>query len=337
MFAGLIMLASQTGERKLVKEWAKRSAGTVTVKPDIFLDGKGKNIDAPELWWDAAARQVTLFVTGKKNDLVERWELAEFSWQQHASLKRETRPNGLAIDEDKRWLLIGDSEEKLVAVFSLPELKLIKDIGKNVLGSGETNLDILTRSDGQKIVVVSEEERVVGFDLETGVHVWSIDPAVESVEEVLADSYHKVVYVAEENGGESKRYSGGAVLAFREDGTPFLRNGSHVFGQGRFSGDEEGMALYRCVADNQDTGRGFIIVANQADGRENRFEFFDRVNWQHLASVRLEGVTGTDGIDVVDQPVPGYPEGIFSAINDDTDVALVSMEKIFNATGLACS
>ena len=94
--------------------------------------------------------------------------------------------------------------------------------------------------------------------------------------------------------------------------------------------------LYTCLSGNGgDTGRGLLIVADQRDDQTD-FELFDRQTWQHLGSLRIEGVSNTDGIASTQQVLPGYPLGIFAAINDDDTIVGVGWDKILTATGLKC-
>lgn len=45
----------------------------------------------------------------------------------------------------------------------------------------------------------------------------------------------------------------------------------------------------------------------------------------------------TDGIASTQQPLPGFPLGLFAAVHDDRSVQLVGWDVILEATGLACS
>lgn len=310
--------------------------GTVTVSPDFFLDGAGTNIDSPEFFEAAQPTDTLLFVSGKGNDTVEAWQFP-FVGRELPAIKRSSLPNGIAIDQERRLLYIGDSERRFVEVRSLPSLAVVSTFGKDTLKSGETNLDILALPNGDRRAFVSESHSVTAFDPTTGRRLASFSPDVESIEEVLADSYHQIIYVPEENGVESKKHPGGAITAYHPDGRPYAKSGSNVFGKGVFAGDGEGITLYACHdALDQDTGRGFIIAADQAPAGKNGFEFFDRETWRHLGTLILTGVSNTDGIDATNRPLPDFPHGLFSAANNDTNTAVVSWAKIEEAAGLRC-
>lgn len=310
--------------------------GTVVIQPDFFLDGAGTNIDSPEFFEADQPENTLLFVSGKGNDTVEVWQLP-FVGRELPAIKRSSLPNGIAIDQERRLLYIGDSERRFVEVRSLPSLAVVGTFGNDILKSGETNLDILALPNGDRRAFVSESHSVTVFDPTTGKRLASFSPDVESIEEVLADSYHQIIYVPEENGVESKKHPGGAITVYHPDGRPYARSGSNVFGKGVFAGDGEGITLYAChdTAD-QDTGRGFIIAADQASAGKNGFEFFDRETWRHLGTLMLAGVSNTDGIDATNRPLPDAPHGLFAAANNDKNTAVVSWAKIEEATGLRC-
>jgi len=310
--------------------------GTVTITPEIFLRGSGENIDSPEFWTDPQTKTLYLFVSAKKNELIEIWKFP-FTDNELSPLKVPEKINGLGIDHEKNWLLVGNLGKNRVDIYSLPGYKLLKSIGQGILKSGEINMDVLTKNNGEKIAYVSESHAVKGFNLDTGELVSTIIPAVDGIEEVLADSYHNVIYVPEEEGVDSNLYPRGAVLAYNPDGTPHMRNKTNVFGTGGFfSDDEEGILLYECRIGNKDTGEGFIVVANQDSGNKNSFEFFNRVTWKHLGSLILSGASGTDGIASIQDAFSGYPEGIFAATSRNKEMALMGWDKIFEATGLSC-
>lgn len=311
---------------------SRDSFGTVTVTADAFLDGQAENVDSPEFFENG--ENTLLLVSGKKNDVIEIWP---YPFIEEASpLKRDSLPNGLAVDQDLDLLLIGDSDKELLEIFSLPDLQSKKTLGQGTLKSGETNLDVLSLPNGKKYVYGTDDDEVHGFDLDTGALTYTITPEVESIEEVLVDSFYQVIYVPEENGGESEEHKGGAITAYTPEGEPFVRNDTSVFGQGVFSQDGEGITMYRCPNENgSDSGSGFIIASDQRN-KLNDFEFFDRLTWQHLGTLRIEEVSFTDGIVVSNKSLPLYPKGIFAAVNSDQNTALVSWEKIEKATGLSC-
>lgn len=69
---------------------------------------------------------------------------------------------------------------------------------------------------------------------------------------------------------------------------------------------------------------------------QTEYEFFDRQSWQHLGTLKITGVSNTDGVGSIQAARPGFPLGLFAAINDDGTTVGVGWDVIFAATGLAC-
>lgn len=153
--------------------------------------------------------------------------------------------------------------------------------------------------------------------------------AAGQIEEVLADSFHQVVYVPKEESGGGGRHAG--MYAFDPYGNPFLRNGSNHFAAESYEDDAEGLTLYTCPADGVgDNGEGFIVSTDQ-DNPLSGFLFFERKSWEYLGTLRIAGVNNTDGIASTQKPLPNYPQGIFAAVDDDTSAVGVGWDRIFKA------
>src|SRR6185503_7430876 len=147
---------------------------------------------------------------------------------------------------------------------------------------------------------------------------------------VLADDFYQMILVPEEQGPLGNV----GVYAYHPDGSPFEKAGTNRFGNnGEFNSDEEGILLYTFPAHGtSDDGRGFIVVSDQRSD-VTEFEFFDRQTWAHLGALRLQGVSNTDGIASTQRALPGYPLGVFAAINNDTTTALIGWHAVFSAIG----
>ena len=52
-----------------------------------------------------------------------------------------------------------------------------------------------------------------------------------------------------------------------------------------------------------------------------------------LGTLRLEGISNTDGIASTQRPLPDYPLGLFAAIDDDAATAIVGWDVILEAIG----
>lgn len=303
------------------------------VVPTFFLDGQGSNIDSLDFWEAHDVSETLLFVSAKANNIVEIWKYP-FKENEQLPLTFNHKVNGVSVDqkEDKLYVgLVGPSE---VQVFSLPELTFLGRFGEHVLGAAETNLDILHRPNGESWIYVTDNNNVYVYDAKEFALLYTFSPEVSSIETVLSDSFHEIVYVPEEQGASSQRPG---VHAFHPNGTPYFKNDSHVFGGGTvFEADEEGILLYVCTDERgRDTGRGFIVIADQKTSATD-FEFFDRISWQHLGKVNLAGVKNTDGIASTQQPFVAYPQGIFAAVHADSHTALIGWDNIFENTSLSC-
>ena len=302
------------------------SFGTVTVLPAFELNGAGTNVDSIAFWEAPDPIDTLMFVTGKDNDLVEVWK-HPFLNQEQAPIRFSASVNGIAVDQQNDLLYVSG---RAVSVFSLPGRRLEQSFGHGVIGAGENNLALLKHASKQTWIYVSDDHRVHRFNAAGFQHLGSFAPPVSSIETLLADDFHQRIFVAEEQGPEGRP----GVYAFHPNGTPFEQNGTNRFGNlGEFDSDEEGMVLYSFPADGSaDDGTGFIVVADQRSDVTD-FEFFHRQTWAHLGRLRLKGVSNTDGIASTQRALPGYPLGLFAAINDDRTTALIGWDAVFAAIG----
>lgn len=306
--------------------------GTVVVDPAFVLDGQGRNVDSIELWEAPRADSTLLFVTGKDNSLVEVWRYP-FDGNELPPLTHPTfgsaKVNGLVVDQERDRLYVATAEPSPgVSVFTLPDLTFEMHFLKPGAGDMgvEPNLTLLKLPSGERRIYLSSEDTVYIHDALNGAWVEQFAPE-KGLETMMADSVHQCLYIPDE-----KDHTG--VYVYHPDGTPFLRNGTNRFGQGVFDLDAEGIWLYACRdGSGGDTGAGMIIVSDQIDPR-SEFEVFDRESWAHLGTIELEGVNFTDGIRSFQEPLPGYPMGLFLAIDDDRTTAGVGWDVIFGEMNL---
>ena len=77
--------------------------GTITVDPDIEVNGAGQNIDTIEFWKAPDSTETLMFVSAKNNELVEVWKYP-FEGNELQPLNHSTfnnsQVNGLAIDQE---------------------------------------------------------------------------------------------------------------------------------------------------------------------------------------------------------------------------------------------
>ncbi|MGH1366771.1 MAG: phytase [Calditrichia bacterium] len=304
---------------------------STTISPVFTLDGVGDNVDTIDFWEAPDINNTLMFVTSKDNSLVEIWKYP-FENNQQSPLTHSTfgnsRVNGVVVDQEEDLLYIATADPaSTVSVFSLPDLTFIHNFNKpGVDLDNEPNLTLLKLPNGDKRIYLSSKTTVYIHDAASGDYLGEFQPE-DGLETMAADEYHQVIYIPDEMGGTG-------VYVHHPDGQPFERNGSNNFGGGDiFDADAEGIWLYKCLSTNgDDTGDGLIIVSDQRSS-ETDFEVFDRLTWEHLGTFNLGGVSNTDGICAFQTPLPGYPSGVFAAIDDDQQTAVGDWEVIFNAIG----
>ncbi len=303
--------------------------GTITVAPAFELDGAGRNVDSLAFWESPDPSETLLFVTAKDNNLLEVWKFP-FQNSELSSIAFSSTVNGVAVDQESDLLYVTEAGSRKVIVLSLPGLERRAEFGQGKLGEGETNLDILKQPNGQTLVYVTDDHNVHRFDASSGAHLGVFSPLVSSIETVLADDFYQIILVPEEQGSQGRP----GVYAFNPDGTPFERKGTNRFGDhDEFDADEEGILLYTFPhGGGEDNGGGFIVVADQRSDQTD-FEFFDRVTWEHLGTLRIDGVSNSDGIASTQKPLPGYPLGVFVAVNDDRTAVGVGWDVILEKIG----
>jgi len=304
----------------------------VTLKPDFEIDGEGHNIDSIAFWSAPKASRSMMFVTAKGNSLVEVWR---YPFQGHGlpSLRHrtfgESPVNGVLVDQDANLLYVSiGSPASTVSVFSLPHLTFLRHFSKqNADFRGEPNLALLKLQGGETRLYVSADDRVFIHDAQNGDFLGQFGPQ-RGLETMVADDVHQVLYIPDENGRTG-------IYAYNPDGSHYVRNGRNHFGEARiFQNDAEGILIFACRDKNdKDVGAGLIVVSDQRSSLTD-FEFFDRQTWRHLGTLRLEGISNTDGIASLQQALPDYPDGILAVIDNDSLTAIIGWDKILSATNL---
>jgi myo-inositol-hexaphosphate 3-phosphohydrolase len=270
--------------------------------------------------------ETLMFVTAKDNHLVEVWKYPiegnELTPLRHSTFN-SGQVNGVIVDQqaDLLYVSIGSSSST-VSVFSLPDLNFVTNFNKSGADYySEPNLTLLNLSNGNKNVYVSADYTVYIHDAVTGDYIDEFVPT-RGLETMAPDNYYQRLYIPDENGRTG-------VYVYNSDGSPYTESGSSVFGTSQFNADAEGIIVYNCPMNNPvDQGQGFIVVSDQRSSQTD-FEFFDRVTWEHLGTLRISGVSNTDGIASYPYSLPDYPVGVFAAINNDHSVAIVGWDKIF--------
>ena len=337
-------IETQIGNAPTAAPLKFESFGAVTIQPDFEVHGQGLNVDSIAFWEAPEPADTLMFVTAKKNQLVEIWKYPFVENEQPSieGIFKTSNVNGIVMDQRSDLLYTSQAKDSsAVYVFSIsnvaPYWELKETFAGPDLGS-EPNQDILYHGNGETWLYITDSEK--------DVYIWNVDPLLESappeligdftaldlisLETILADDYYQVIYIPDENGRAG-------VFAYYPDGKPYMQSTIHKLGGDKiFQSDEEGILLYRCLSTTgDDTGRGLIVVADQEKDQTD-FEFFDRQTWVHLGTLQIEGVSNTDGIASTQQPLPDYPLGIFAAINDDETTIGVGWDVVLSATRLSC-
>jgi hypothetical protein len=150
----------------------------------------------------------------------------------------------------------------------------------------------------------------------TGTLVRSIAaPASAVLESIVIDPVARRVLVCDES-------SRADVMVMDMQGTLLQR-----FGAGRFTDDPEGMAIF-----DLGNGTGYLIVTDQ-ESVPMQFEVFDRQDYHWITN--FTGPTlGTDGVTLVQESLPNFPQGSFFAVHSDARVHAYAWADIAAATGL---
>lgn len=314
--------------------------GEVTVTRQFTVEGEGRNVDTIAFWEAPDETDSRMFVTSKNLSLVEVWRYPfsspadELTPLTHSCLQAapDSATNGVLVDQEADLLYVASNRSPNVCVFSLPELAFRSVITSGVTYGLEPNLALLNLSDGSKRLYVSDDDVVYVHDADTGRKLFQFKPT-KGLETMWGDSFDEVLYVPDENDGTG-------VHAYDPDGSTYDRDGQSIFGSDHFDADAEGILEYTCpTSGSDDQGTGLIVVSDQIDSPSegNDYEVFDRRTWQHLGQIKLrspdgsEYVRNTDGIGTTQQASPEYPDGLFTAIDDDGEVAGVGWDKIFDA------
>lgn len=327
----LVPLATFAQEGPAEQEETQVNSKVVTLTPDTVLTGKGENVDTIGVWEAPNPEDTLVFVSAKGNSLVEVWKYPFTDNEQEALQIEEfgtSNVNGVVIDQEKDLLYITVGDEVSSAfVFELPSLELKSQfVNASRELHGEPNCGLLKRPDGQTLVYVTSDNAISIHDAATGEQLDIVDQPTD-VETVYADPYYQIVYVPDENDRTG-------VNVYTPDLKPYMKDGTNHFGTGAFEDDAEGVWVYASNGfGGSDDGSGYIIVSDQRSPLTD-FEFFDRQTWEHLGTLRLEGVGNTDGLVSNQRPLPEYPLGFFAAINDDTSTAIIGWDKIIKGMGL---
>ncbi|WMJ68786.1 phytase [Stenotrophomonas sp. 24(2023)] len=324
---------------------------TVATIAEAFLTPMtpADNIDSPAAW-QAPDGTTWLIATAKTTD-----KLVVYDGSTGAHLRDVgshgtapgtfDRPNGISITGDLLWIVERDNHR--VQVFSLPDFTPLAVFGAQDLRK-PYGLWVDTRSDGYAVYVTDSwdngkdaqgndqlpplaelDKRVrqyhvtrngadVQAKLVASIGDTSQAGALRVVESIWGDPANDRLLIAEEDesyASEFKVYT----LEGRFTGT--------TFGRDVFKAQAEGVMLRTCGKD------GWWITTEQGKQR-SVFHLFDRHTLAPVGAFQGNTVANTDGIWMMQQPSPRFPQGALYAVHDDQGVVAFDWEVIARQFGL---
>jgi 3-phytase len=317
----------------------------------------GADVDSVAVWVAPDPAASLLFVTEKALDRVEVWYAATgrpydplpfLGGEPDSSEPGQfNRPNAVCViyrfpfrDELCDLLLVTEQLNSRVQIFRLPELTYFGDFANGDLSTyryygrglaayrdGDDHYVFVTDSSPSRKVkkyrLVEAGERL-GAELVAQFGEESGAGALDIVESVLADPAHDRLHVCGDEGGDD-------IHIFNLAG----EYAGVTYGEPCFEFDPEGIVLW-----DTGEGQGYIVISDQyTNGEPNEFEVFDRATLEHLGHFESPGdgqlvTTNTDGIFLLQHPLPGFPDGAFFAVNDDANVHAYDWMEVALAMGL---
>ena len=335
VIAGIALSWSSTGR-------AQSPAATMPAVAPVWMSPamKGKELDSPAVWRGANGQVLVITTAKLGNSLIVidgvTGKLIRTVGTAGLKLGQLGRPNGVAVWGD--LAIVVERDNQRLSVFQLPSFKpigfyadtfLIKPYGLAVRALSATTAELWV-TDNQDLSPYPElhaatfRRRIKQFALtrtSTGLAVSFVRAfgdtlhggQLRAVESIGVDPGAEELLVADEKVGDLNRYTtSGRFIA--------------DFAKKHFHGEPEGLALVSCGAKE-----GYWIATDQSKKR-NRFHLFARGTYRHLGMFAVSGVTMTDGIAI--QPgVVGKMRGALYVLNNDDNVAAVSLESVWAALG----
>lgn len=321
-----------------------------TIKPSVITETTLTDTDDPAIWVNRNKPEKSLIIGTDKDS--QNGGLYVFNLEGKIDSKRTVtglkRPNNVDVAYDfifKNDLIdiavATERNRNCIRVFSLPDMKAIDGGGIEVFVDEEQRqpmgVALYMRSSDKKVfAIISRKsgpshnylEQYLLYDDGLGVvkgklvRKFGDFSGKQEIEAVAIDNELGYIYYSDEKAGIRKYFAdpekGNEELAF--------------FGQEDFKRDQEGISIYR-VTDST----GYIIVSDQQANRFNIYprEGVDNTPHKHekITSVYLSTIY-SDGSEVTNVSLPGFPNGMFVAMSDDKTFQLYSWKEIAEKYGL---
>lgn len=295
-------------------------------------------LDSPAVWIAPDPNQSLLLVTDKSRDWIEIHDpirnvyLGRLGGSGSAPGKL-ARPNSLAVAYGVPTLggpldvlFVVERDNHRISAFYLPYGLYLGSFGNADL---DQPMGIAVHWEGAQLQlwitdIGPRPQSVVVFDVvqtPTGVggvkqHAYPM-PSGAVLESIEIDSLHRNALICDEAANDVMVYSLEGLLLSR-------------FGRGHFTSDTEGLRIF-----DSGNGNGFILVTDQI-AKPVEWEVFDRRT--HKFMLNFSGVTSaTDGIALIQTPMPNFPNGALWASHLDRAVHAYDWRDIAAATGLCAS
>lgn len=353
LFLALLPLAATAATAANPASAVDPDAKNPPVVPRIVTNAVKHDTDDPAIWVNRKNPAESLIVGTDKNAdgaLVVFGLDGKIQWEK--SVRGLLRPNNVDIAYDVPLggakvdiAVTTERYAKRLRIFRLPEMAAIDGGGIPVF-EGEAarhcmGIALYTRPrDGALFAIVSRSDvdapregylaqyrladdgtgSLRGTKARNFGH-WS---GRKEIEAIAVDNELGWVYYSDEQFGVRKYHADpDAAEAGRE---------LAVFGTTGFADDHEGISIYK-----QSAGAGYVLVSNQAAGT---FRIFPREGiagrpHEHplLKSVRLSTLE-SDGSEVTNVPLPGFPGGLFVAMSTDRTFHFYAWDDLARAARL---
>jgi 3-phytase len=305
----------------------------LTYETHVPPNGHGE-LDTPAVWQSPSGGTSLLFVTDKTENTIEIHDPVSNTYLGHLGTPGSgpgqlDRPNAVAVAYGvqsaaglRDVLFVVERDNARVSMFALPYCNAFGSVGTPL----QEPMGIALHWEGAQLQmwitdIGPSPQRVQVFDIVPGpaglagtLRRTFVMPSGAVLESIAIDAFTRTALVSDVNARNVMRYDLEGNLLGR-------------FGDGRFTDDPEGIAIY-----DLGDGTGYVIVTDQVSEPMD-FEVFDRQDFRWLTSFR--GPTlGTDGVALVQRPMPNFPEGSFFAVHQDRAVHAYSWADIAAATGL---
>ncbi len=293
------------------------------------------DLDSPAVWIAPNPQSTYLLVTDKTQNFIEIHDAINNVYLGRLGGTGSTpgylaRPNAVSVAYGvqtggglKDVAFVVERDNHRVSVFAMPFGFYLGSIGSAVL---DKPMGIALQWDGPQLRIWITDtgpaiQKVYVFDVGPGpqgvVGTQSLTfavPAGAILETIMVDAVNARALVCDENASD--------VMVFNLQGTLINR-----FGAGHFVEDTEGMAIY-----DTGNGTGYVIVTDQM-ASPVEWEVFDRQDFHFLRNFS-GSAEATDGIVLVQTPLPNFPQGVLFAAHDDRAVHAYDWRNIATKTGL---